>query len=69
MQKATTSTELQTPAIRQTPDEIAFEGGAGGSYQMVDGQPVLVSRTAAASVSRKAPLTDADGNEVEPAGK
>lgn len=64
MQKPVPSTELQTPA-----KPPAHDSGAGGSYQIVDGQPVLVSRTEGASVSRKAPLTDVDGNPVEPASE
>lgn len=68
MQKASPSTELQTPAISKAADSAAFEAGAGGSYQMVNGAPVLIHRTEAASLSRKAPLTDAEGNVVAPAG-
>ena len=57
--KTTSPTELQTPA---NPDA---DTGQGGSYTLVNGKRVLVSRTNSdKSISRKAPLTDAAGNVV-----
>lgn len=54
--------ELQTPAT-STPDEMAHAAGMGGSYSIgPDGQAVLLHRTQGAGISRKAPLTGADGS-------
>ena len=57
--KTTAPAELQTPA---NPDADTSQGG---SYTLVNGQRVLTSRTDnSTAISRKAPLTDADGHVV-----
>lgn len=63
------SSELQTSATSTpTADESAHAAGVGGSYSLdpVTRKPTLVHRTEGVAVSRKAPLTDADGKPVPP---
>lgn len=72
MRKSTPRRELQASASEgknETPEERAqreHESGMGGSYSVdpATGAVTLAERTAAGQYSRKAPLTDADGNVV-----
>ncbi len=66
--KTQLATQLQAPATPAAAVQTVAEAhaaGVGGSYRVSKtGEVTLQGRTAGASVSRKAPLTDAAGNLV-----